>query len=86
MRVELTDDQVRELVALRGGCICFTGCAPCSRCCDPITEAEAERLGLELAPDARKAEPEVPPPVWDSRPIHPSGAMAAVRAMCGGAA
>lgn len=31
--------------------------------------------------DVRPA-PEVPPPVWDDRPIDPDRAMAAVRAMC----
>lgn len=29
------------------------------------------------------AGPEVPPPVWDDRPIDADRAMAAVRAMCG---
>lgn len=32
----------------------------------------------------RKPAPQIPPPVWDSRPINPSDAMAAVRSMCGG--
>lgn len=27
---------------------------------------------------------EIPPPVWDTRPINPSDAMAAVRALCKG--
>lgn len=39
-------------------------------------------------PQARiviKPRPQIPPPVWDTRPISPSDAMAAVRAMCGGA-
>lgn len=31
----------------------------------------------------RKAAPVGPPPVWDTRPISPNDAMAAVRAMCG---
>lgn len=82
---DLTNEQYLELVAMRGGCVCFTGCAPCSRCCDPITEAEAACLGIDLAPARRASQPEVPPPVWDTRVIDPSDAMAAVRAMCRGA-
>lgn len=77
---DLTDGQLRRLIELRGGCRCWMS-APCSACCDPITDEEAEELGVALAPAA----PEVPPPVWDTRPIVPGHAMAAVRAMCGGA-
>jgi hypothetical protein len=40
----------------------------------------------DLADDAAvtlKPPPEIPPPVWDARPIDADRAMAAVRAMCG---
>lgn len=38
-------DNQDRLVALRGGCRCCV-CPPCSTCSDPITQDEAERLGL----------------------------------------
>jgi hypothetical protein len=42
---------------------------------------EALKAKHQAAP--QKPAPQIPPPVWDTRPISPSDAMAAVRAMCG---
>ena len=36
------------LLDLRGGCICWTGCAPCSKCVDPISDTEIELIFEEL--------------------------------------
>ncbi len=44
---ELTDAQARKLVAMRGGCSCHCGHPPCSQCSDPVTDLEAELLGVE---------------------------------------
>lgn len=42
---------------------------------------EVELTEIEPA----KCPPEIPPPVWDCRPVTGDDAMAAVRAMCGAA-
>ena len=36
------------LLDLRGGCICWTGCAPCSKCTDPISDTEIELIFEKL--------------------------------------
>ena len=35
----------KRLVEMRGGCRCCIS-PPCSACCEPLTMAEADRLGL----------------------------------------
>jgi hypothetical protein len=40
------DDLRREMVDMRGGCRCHIS-PPCSACCSPLTQHEAECLGWE---------------------------------------
>lgn len=53
--IELTDKQWKELVELRGGCSCHLY-PPCWSCSDPITQKEAELLGI--VPDGAVAQME----------------------------
>lgn len=48
--IELTDQQYKELVQLRGGCSCHIN-PPCSNCSEPITKDEAEELGIDIKKD-----------------------------------
>ena len=43
--IELTDEQQEQLVEMRGGCTCFLS-PPCGNHVNPLTEEEAEELGL----------------------------------------
>ena len=40
----LSDEQIRELIAHRGGCRCNLS-PPCHACSDPLTIPEAKHLG-----------------------------------------
>jgi hypothetical protein len=41
----MTDQQCAKLVKMRGGCGCHFA-PPCSACCEPLQEWEAQDLGL----------------------------------------
>lgn len=43
--IVLTDDLRMQLIAHRGGCACHSR-PPCGACCEPLTEDEADLLGL----------------------------------------
>lgn len=64
--------------------ISLTGVISIFGSADERSAAYLEALKRKYPPKAKQA-PQIPPPVWDSRPINPSDAMAAVRSMCGGA-
>lgn len=67
------------LINARGGCTCYVSPA-CPACCNPLTEAEATKLGL--VPPA--AGPAVPLEVWRAKPLcDTTDYMAVVRVMCG---
>jgi len=42
---DMSDDDNRRLIDMRGGCRCHL-CPPCGACSNPVTLAEAEDLGL----------------------------------------
>lgn len=43
--IELSDQQYKDLVELRGGCSCHIN-PPCCACSDPITKTEAKTLRI----------------------------------------
>ena len=45
--VVLSHEQTTRLLAMRGGCSCFSH-PPCSACCDPLKMHEAAQLGIDL--------------------------------------
>ena len=48
---ELTEEQFRALLKIRGGCGCaHMSMPPCSACTDPITKEELEMLNQKMSP------------------------------------
>ncbi len=67
------------LINARGGCTCHVSPA-CPACCNPLTEAEAQTLGL-VPPVVG---PSVPLEVWRAKQqVDTTDYMAVVRVMCG---
>ncbi len=50
-------DRWRLLMDIRGGCRCWTGCAPCSPCVNPPTEEELSFLGFPPEDNSPQPEP-----------------------------
>lgn len=48
--LELSDEDYKRLIDLRGGCRCCIS-PPCFACCEPVTQQEAELLGLLDEPE-----------------------------------
>jgi hypothetical protein len=44
---------------------------------------EYDDMGTPVVIEPARPIPEVPPPVWDSRPIDPGRCVAATKALCG---